>query len=156
MTILFKWLHGQKRMNRKTLPLNKTTTNSSLINQFIPRIQAIVRGQTWGEIRLLHTKSYLDILYETGLWLKSKGHGLFFKELQAENVRNVGWLLWSFRSLDAKLLSKELHKIFGIEVSFCYSLIAVDNSPRNPEKQVRALHIVAQSGADYDITKKIL
>lgn len=147
---------AEKDSNEVCMSMKKNYMSLQELHKYVPRVQNMEQGTTWGDIRLLHKKSYTDILYDTGIWLKNHGYGLFFKELQAETILNVGWMLFSFRTIDAKVLSRELFKLYGIEVAFRYSLIAVDNNPSKVENQVRALHIVAPAGRPYDKAKEVM
>lgn len=107
-------------------------------------------------MKISHTRVCCDILGDTGSWLNYKGHAVFPKELQCESTQTVGWFLWSFRSIDTKVLAQQLWLMFQIRVDFRYSVISLDGGPIPIEHQVKALHIVCESGTTYDHVKAVL
>jgi hypothetical protein len=140
-------------------PLNMNSTSVlSLkdIQKYFNRIRAMPHGSAWGDMKLQSTRPPNDILADTGSWLNSNGHAVFAKTLQCESTQTVGWLLFSFRAIDTKMLAQSLMRIANIEVDFRYSVISLDGGPIPLEHQVRALHVVCEAGAKFDEAKSIL
>lgn len=139
-------------------PLNLSNNGISFkeIQRYFNRIRAIPAGKSWGDMKLQHTRPFCEILADSGMWLNNHDHAVFPKELQCESTQTVGWFLWSFRSIDTKVLAQELWNLYSIRVDFRYSVISLDGGPIPLELQVKALHIVCESGETYDQVKSVL
>jgi hypothetical protein len=140
-------------------PLNmNSTTVLSLkdIQKYFNRIRAIPHGNAWGDMKLQTMRPPCDILADTGSWLNANGHAVFTKTLQWESTQTVGWLLFSFRAIDTKMLAQSLMEKANIEVDFRYPVISLDGGPISLEHQVRALHVVSELGVKFDKAKNIL
>ena len=75
-------------------------------------------------------------------WLKEEGHGLFTRTLQAENLVDVGWFVYSTWEMEADALAAAISNHIGIEIGLRWKMISLGTRNKIPqEQQVRALHI---------------
>ena len=75
-------------------------------------------------------------------WLKDEGHGLFTRSLQAENLVDVGWFVYSTWEMEAEYLATAISDWIQIEIGLRWKMISLGTKERIPsEQQVRALHI---------------
>ena len=75
-------------------------------------------------------------------WLKEEGHGLFTRTLQAENIVDVGWLVYSTWEMETEALAQAISDTIKIEVGLRWKMISLGIREKIPqEQQVRALHV---------------
>ena len=118
-------------------------TRPSEIELFFPRIRFMKTGTTWySGLRLVHTIPITDLRKDMLPWLKDEGHGLFTRTLQAENLVDVGWFVYSTWEMEADSLAAAISKFISIEVGLRWKMISLGTRERiPPDLQVRALHI---------------
>jgi hypothetical protein len=150
---LAPWLQNSARSTIDRSHIPETIQD---INLYIPRIRNLSHGSTWGEFRLMHTEDWRTILEQMSPWLSDLGHGIYFKELQCERTYSLGWLLWSFRSIDTRVLSEEILKLHNIKISLRYSAISTNQGKDRGENTVKALHIWIAGDQEYAKTKEII
>ena len=110
---------------------------------FFPRIRYLRSGLTWySGMQLLHTIPIPDLRKDMLPWLKEEGHGLFTRTLQAENIVDVGWFVFSTWEMEAESLYAAISDAIKIEVGLRWKMISLRSRERIPvEQQVRALHV---------------
>ena len=75
-------------------------------------------------------------------WLKDEGHGLFTRSIQAENLVDVGWFVYSSWEMEAESLASAISNHIQIEIGLRWKMISLGTRNKIPvEQQVRALHI---------------
>jgi hypothetical protein len=125
------------------------------INKYFPRIRN-QSGATWGDVCLLHTNDFSDIISVCQNSLDAAGHGLYKKRLQCINVKCIGWLLYSFRAIDTRALSNKLDAEYNLKADFRYAAINLDRMHIPIEQQIRALHIWIPNDSTFIRTKRSL
>ena len=115
----------------------------SEMEKYFPRIRYMKNGVTWySGLRLLHSIPIPDLKTDMLPWLKDEGHGFFTRTLQAENLVDVGWFVYSTWEMEADALSAAISSFIHIEVGLRWKMISIGTRERIPqEQQVRALHI---------------
>ena len=115
----------------------------SELENFFPRIRFLRTGLTWySGLRILHTVPIPELRKDMLPWLKEEGHGLFIRTLQAENIVDVGWLVYSTWEMETEALSAAISDTIKIEVGLRWKMISLGIREKIPqEQQVRALHI---------------
>jgi len=100
-------------------------------------------GPLYVQVRLGHTRPISELLDNLGWWLRSEGHGLYERTIQAENSVTLGWLLYSTRSIDLPSLKEAIEASDPeLEVGLRWRLISLGTTGAIPvEQQVRAIHI---------------
>jgi hypothetical protein len=131
------------------------------LSTYFNRIQFTKRSQdnnTWIDFRLEHSLTWKELQLRLGRWLQYRNYGLYPRKIQEEEEATIGWLLWSFREIDADHLSRVLLNDHGIEVALRWSAIRVGKSTVTPESTVRALHVITAPHPDEQdrITKKLV
>ena len=132
--------------NNSTTPIFSHTampTRPSEIEIFFPRIRFMRAGLTWySGLRILHSIPINELRKDMLPWLKEEGHGLFTRTLQAENLVDVGWFVYSTWEMEADALSAAISDFIKIEVGLRWKMISLGTRERIPaEQQVRALHV---------------
>ena len=132
--------------NNKSPPICSHTdipTRPSELEIFIPRIRYMKAGLTWySGLRLLHSIPMPELRKDMLPWLKDEGHGLFTRTLQAENLVDVGWFVYSTWEMETDSLAAAISDFIKIEIGLRWKMISLGIRERIPqEQQVRALHI---------------
>ena len=108
-------------------------------------------GQLYGRIRISTQQSNEESIKFITEWMRQKGHGLFIRAIQTEEVRTLGWLLYSSLSTDQKHLSKVLTRESGVKIACRFRNIS---QPRTDKSHlVRAIHLET-SDVDAEVAKK--
>lgn len=107
------------------------------------------------KIYIGHNKQLKDIFSDLEEWKEENNNGIYRNMVQAEDIDDVGWLLWSTREFDAGALADEMKEIFGFEVGLRWKNI--DQGIRNipDEKQVKALTVELDATKKREQAKKI-
>ena len=110
---------------------------------FFPRIRFLRSGLTWySGVQILHSIPIPELRKDMLPWLKEEGHGLFTRSLQAENIVDVGWFVFSTWEMDTEALSAAISDAIKIEIGLRWKMISLGTRDRiPPEQQVRALHV---------------
>ena len=110
---------------------------------YLPRIRFAKAGVTWySGLRLIHIIPMPDLRKDMLPWLKDEGHGLFTRTLQAENLVDVGWFVYSSWEMEAESLAAAISNHIKIEVGLRWKMISLGTRERIPtEQQARALHV---------------
>ena len=92
-------------------------TRPSELANYLPRIRFSKNGITWySGLRLIHIIPMPDLRKDMLPWLKDEGHGLFIRTLQAENIVDVGWFVYSTWEMEAASLAEAISQHIKIEV----------------------------------------
>ena len=115
----------------------------SELENFFPRIRYLRTGLTWySGLRLLHSVPIPELRKDMLPWLKEENHGLFIRTLQAENIVDVGWLVYSTWEMETEALSAAISNTIQMEVGLRWKMISLGTREKIPqEQQVRALHV---------------
>lgn len=125
------------------------------LNKFYIPKEAEKGCTIYPKIYIGHNKQLKDIFYDLEEWKEEGNNGIYRNMVQAENVEDVGWLLWSTREFDAGALADEMNEIFGFEVGLRWKNInqGIRNIP--DEKQVKALIVELDSTKKREQAKEI-
>ena len=115
----------------------------SELEKFFPRIRYLRSGLTWySGMQILHSIPVPELRKDMLPWLKEEGHGIFTRTLQAENIVDVGWFVYSTWEMETEALSLAISNTIKIEIGLRWKMISIGSRERIPlEQQVRALHI---------------
>ena len=118
-------------------------TRPSEIEIYFPRIRYARAGTTWySGLRLIHSVPIPELKKDMLPWLKDEGHGLFTRSIQAENLVDVGWFVYSTWEMEAESLAAAISSHIQIEIGLRWKMISLGTRDKIPlEQQVRALHI---------------
>ena len=118
-------------------------TRPSEIEIYFPRIRYARAGTTWySGLRLIHAVPIQELKKDMLPWLKDEGHGLFTRSIQAENLVDVGWFVYSTWEMEAESLAAAISTHIQIEIGLRWKMISLGTRDKIPvEQQVRALHI---------------
>ena len=141
----------------RLLPWKAADSNMPAINLFseIPetvgnfrcyfnRIQIKSKGgPTYGDVLLQHSVPMTDLTYNVDWFFKEKGMRLFPKTIQAENISQMGWLLYSYGSLDTAVLAPIIAEQIGAKVGLRYKYINSEKYEidRDQRKKWMAVHV---------------
>ena len=103
---------------------------------------------TWIDFRMEHTLPWKDIQHKLGRWLNYRNYGLYPRKIQEAEEATVGWLLWSFREIDANYLATVLQKDYGISVGLRWSVIRTGRFAVSEDAAVRALHVITTAAPE--------
>ena len=118
-------------------------TRPSELEIYFPRVRFMRKGLTWySGLRLLHLIPIPALRKDMLPWLKDEGHGLFTRTLQAENLVDVGWFVYSTWEMEADALAAAISNSIKIEVGLRWKMVSLGVRNSIPaEQQVRALHV---------------
>jgi hypothetical protein len=168
MAALAPYAQEHQQDNPLVLSLAKFPTMLSILKKFFARAQPNTKGQTlYVSILMAHNTSYDEIMENIRWWLSEKKFGLWKRQVQAETVKPVGYLLYLMRALEPEYM-KELveravngHKKarkFGrkLELGFRWRVIPMGKQGKiKEEDQVQALHIECPT-EQFQVVKAIL
>ena len=116
-------------MARKFLPFfsyRYIPSRPSELEKIFPCIRYLRSGLTWySGLRLLHSIPIPELRKDMLPWLKEEGHRLFTRTLQAKNIVDVGWLVYSTWEMKTETLSQAISDIIKIEVGFRWKMISL-------------------------------
>ena len=100
-------------------------------------------GPTYGDVLLQHSVPMTDLTYNVDWFFKEKGMRLFPKTIQAENISQMGWLLYSYGSLDTAVLAPIIAEQIGAKVGLRYKYINSEKYEidRDQRKKWMAVHV---------------
>ena len=111
----------------------------------------------YAKFHIAHDMVFTDIQTEIDYWLRSSNHGMYYNMLQAETVVDIGWLLYSLRSMDAGALAEELFDRHGIEIGLRWKVIDQGMRGKIPSDQrISALHVETKLEAKATTIKALL
>ena len=115
----------------------------SEIETYFPRVRFMRSGLTWySGLRLIHSIPIQELRKDMLPWLKDESHGMFTRSLQAENLVDVGWFVYSTWEMEADALAAAISNFIQIEVGLRWKMVSLGTRERiPPEQQVRALHV---------------
>ena len=133
----------EKANNNPLFSHTDIPTRPSELEVFFPRIRYSRAGATWySGLRLIHSIPIPELRKDMLPWLKDEGHGLFTRTLQAENLVDVGWFVYSTWEMEADSLAAAISQHIKIEIGLRWKMISLGTRNKiPPEQQVRALHI---------------
>lgn len=137
------------------LDLERPPKSIQELNRYFPRIR-IQDGNSWGDMCIVHSIEHYDIIAICEVWLDHHGHGMYKKRLQCVATAPVGWMLWSFRAIDTRVLSEKLEEMFNIQVDFRFAAITTERFSNTSTNPIRALHAWIPDDKNFRKTKAIL
>jgi hypothetical protein len=111
-------------------------------------------GHLYMRIWLGHDKDLAVLNKDLNWWMKAQQFGLCPRSVQAKNISNVGWLLYSIRDVNCRCLQKALEKMLDnkYKVGCRYRMISLGRRGSVPkENQVKAIHIKCISEVQFDV-----
>ena len=129
------------------------TTMGKLRNYF-SRVHAKVEGGiTYTDIYVKHSIPMKELKEDAEWFFKSNGMNIFDKSLQVESIAQMGFLIYSFDSLDLKLLAVVIEKEIGAQVALRFKY--VNTSKYEPEKEARKKWMAAHIETAEEDRKKV-
>ena len=119
-------------------------TSLSKCKKYFCRARPNVEGGSgYTEVYIMHTKSISEIKADIEWWLKREKITIYVKAIQAANTARLGWLLFSFSEINAKVFSRELSGRIGDIVSARFKPILTDSWDASIDSRLRlkALHL---------------
>ena len=152
--VVVPWYNSSKsgKLNMETLQ-----PNIDAIQIYFPR--ACINPdnvKVYTDVRIAHSipRASLEIGIRT--WLINSSSSLYYKKLQVENTRVVGWLMWSHRFIKADLLAHVLASDHNIHGFFRFSLIYLGKGEKfGPKEGTKALFFVCEAKDFVDVTKDL-
>lgn len=110
----------------------------------------------YSDVRIAHVVPWDAISISMRDWLQNNKCGIYYKKLQVENTRTLGWFLWSHRNIKADKLAHVLANDHDLHLYFRYSKIYLGRGEKfGPDEGVKALIAVCES-KDYRDYSKVL
>jgi hypothetical protein len=108
-------------------------TRPSELATFLPRIKYMRSGTTWySGLRLVHSIPLPELKTDMLPWLKDEGHGMFTRTLQAENLVDVGWFVYSTWEMEADALAAAISAHIEIEIGLRWKMVSLGTRERIP------------------------
>ena len=110
-------------------------TRPSELETYFPRIRYARAGTTWySGLRLIHAVPITELKKDMLPWLKDEGHGLFTRSIQAENLVDVGWFVYSSWEMEAESLASAISNHIQIEIGLRWKMISLGTRTRIPDQ----------------------
>ena len=112
--------------------------------------------KVYTDVRIAHSipRASLEIGIRT--WLINSKSSLYFKKLQVENTRVVGWFMWSHRYIKSDLLAHVLAEDHSIHGFFRFSTIYLGKGEKfGPKEGTKALFFVCEAKDFVEITAEL-
>jgi hypothetical protein len=116
---------------------------------------------------MAHNESFEEIMENIWWWLGEHKFGLWKRQVQSENVKSIGYLLYSTRALEPEYMKQVVEEAANahekarklrqrIELGFRWRVIPMGKQGQiKAEDQVRALHIECPA-EQFQLAKTIL
>ena len=100
-------------------------------------------GQINVDVHLGHTMDMKELLASIDWYFQQKGNRIYFKSIQAEEITQMGWLLYSSGNMDQAALSAAITAASGVTVGLRYKYIntASYETDREERKKWMAFHL---------------
>jgi hypothetical protein len=93
---LAPWAEEHQQDNPLLLGLNRFPMTLSVLKKYFARAQPNTKGQTlYVSILMAHNQPFEEIMENIRWWLSERKAGLWKRQVQAETVKSVGYLLYS-------------------------------------------------------------
>jgi hypothetical protein len=97
---------------------------------------------------------FAELHEDINWWLKANRFKWLKNELQVENTKLLGWLLYSTRTMDVETLTTAIWDAIHVDVGLRWRIISTGGKyvpDKDPKLLIRALHIeVDAETADHD------
>ena len=103
-----------------------------------------------------HTYDFIDVKEDIQLWLTQNNHGLFYNMLQVEDAKEIGWLLYSTREMDAGALADEISEVIGIQIGLRWMTIKTGAKKISDKTRTRALIIETANDNKWKCQRKLM
>jgi hypothetical protein len=91
---------------------------------------------------IAHTKTLDTLIQETDWWWRPKGYSIWYRPLQVESTKCVGWLLYGLGIMDESYLMQTIFNATGFHTAIRFHLIKLGRHGAIPDEyRVRALHV---------------
>lgn len=115
------------------------------------------KGTTvYARILVGHDQEASTILDCMDAWLRKYKHGLYRCMVQKEQVTEIGWLLFSTRSMDAGALADEMQEVFKEEIGLKWKTIATGKGILTESQKVQALVVEVEKKKERTMMSKLL
>ena len=104
-------------------------------------------------INMGHNISFDTIREDMQSWLTEREHGMYYMMLQAEDGKDVGWLLYSTREMDAGALADDISDAIGYSVGLRWKTI--DTGSKTINSKIKALAIEASAAVKWSVQRKL-
>lgn len=165
---LVPWAEEHQKENPLLFSLQKFPTTLSTLKKYFSRAQPNSSGQTlYVSILMAHDAPFSEIMENVRWWLMEKKFGLWKRQVQSETIKQIGYLLYSTRTLEPEYMKQVVEKAVNrdkralrlggkLELGFRWRIIPMGKQGKiKEEDQVRALHVECPS-EQFQITKAIL
>lgn len=165
---LVPWAEEHQSENPLILNLLRFPTTPGLLKRYFSRAQPSTSSQTlYVSILLAHDLPFDEIMENIRWWLIERKCGMWRRQVQAETVKQIGYLLYSTRALEPEYMKPLVEKYVNrdkrssrhghkIELGFRWRVIPMGKQGRiREEDQVRALHVEC-SAEQFQVAKAIL
>ena len=104
-------------------------------------------GPTHMDVFIQHSVPMQELIENVDWFLQSRKARIFNKTIQAESISQMGWLLYSYGSLDIPVLAKAISEQIGATVGLRYKFIntATYESDKDRRKKWMAVHVEADT-----------
>jgi hypothetical protein len=87
-----------------------------------------------------------------GPWLQRSQMGLYPRKLQSEYEISIGWLLWSFREIDAETLAAGINNDYSFDIYLRWSVVYIACTVQGADALI-ALHVISNPNCQAAATK---
>ena len=109
---------------------------------------------TYLQLFLGHDDEFDELRETLQPWLDSKLYGLYNNMLQAEDAKDIGWLLYSTREMDTGALADKIMDMIGVDIGLRWENIPTGT--RKQENIVKALVVEAPARKKWQVQRALL
>ena len=139
--------------------LEKIPSTMSQLRTYFTRAQAKPNGgPVYVDVFVKHSLPIKDIKDDSEWFMKEHKMGVFFKTLQVEITSQMGWLLYSTKTLDIKQLAVVLtEECGGVQIALRFKYINTDKYEPDREKRKKwmALHIEVDKTHEKQVARHL-
>ena len=132
----------------KTFPGDIPSGISTLKKYFQNATPRMNGGSYYIRALLFYNKPFEEITEDIKWWLGEQKAGIWLRKVQEEKVANLGYLLYSLRTMDAERLTRTFSYRYGTKVGIRYRVISTGRRGKyDPNVELpRAIHLEVAEG----------
>ena len=143
-------------------PITSTSevpTTVSKLRKYFERLYLPKPGDStvlYSGIHIGHTYDFIDFKEDIQIWLNLNNHGLFYNMLQVEDAKEIGWLLYSTREMDAGALADEISEAIGLKIGLRWMTIKTGAKKISESTRTQALIVEVSNEHKWMCQRKLV
>ena len=150
----WKSLSTSTVLNSKSeLPVSITGMMKYCFRAYTPKEG--VPATIYPQLFIGHDSEFEDLRESLQPWLDAKLFGIYYNMLQAEDAKDIGWLLYSTREMDTGALVDEIVDIIGCNIGLRWKNIQ-NGTKTSKENMVKALIVETSAKNKWKVQRELI